>query len=331
MIPVRIHLNPSLALSMSAIISSNRTTLGLLVYLALSIIPFYQQPSADRYWLIMLPIFLLLINFIMALVVRRALINNLSLMVFHFALFALVILAALSQMTYLKATLELATMEEFSGQLENVNAGSWHDYGLNDVRFMNMGFSINYHKGVKRDNTINKISLLNQNGIQQVLEIGDHIPLVIGNYRFYTSHNKGYAPVFKWTATNTSQSIIGSVHLPAYPANEHRQALEWKLPGSQQSIWTMLEIESNVLPVDRDFQFQIPQQHKLIVRHNEQRHVLSVGDELDLEMGVLQYQGLTSWMGYKVDYDWTRYWLLVACLVAIFSLFLHFIFKFRSE
>lgn len=316
--------------SLLVIIASNHATLVLLVYLTLSIILFYQQPSTQRYWLIMLPVFLLLVNFIMALVVRRALINNLPLMVFHFSLFALVILAALGQMTYLKGTLELATMEAFSGQLENVNAGSWHDYGLADIRFINMGFSINYHKGIKRDNTVNKISLLNNKGVQQVLEIGDHVPLVIGHYRFYTSHNKGYAPVFEWTAANRKQSIIGSVHLPAYPINEYRQALEWKIPGTQQSIWTMLKIESNVLPKDREFQFQIPQKHTLIVRHNDQRYELTVGDELDLGVGILQYQGLTTWMGYKVDYDWTRYWLLVSCLTAIISLFLHYILKFRS-
>lgn len=327
----KIHPNHLASRSLFAIIASNRITLGLLIYLALSITLFYQQPSADRYWLIMLPVLLLLINFIMALVIRRVLINNLPLMVFHFSLFALVILATLGQMTYLKATLELATIEEFSGQLENVKAGLWHDYGLTNTRFTNMGFSINYHKGIKRDNTINRIAFLNHSGVQQVLEIGDHVPLVIGHYRFYTSHNKGYAPVFKWTETNTGKSIVGTVHLPAYPINEYRQALEWKIPGSQQSIWTMLQIEGNVLPEDQAFQFQIPQQHKLIVRHNNQRHELSVGDELDLGGGVLQYQGLTSWMGYKVDYDWTRYWLLITSVMAIISLFLHFFLKFRSE
>ena len=310
--------------------ASNGATLGLLLYLALSIILYYQQPAADKYWIIVLPVLLLMINFIMALVVRRVLINNLPLMTFHFALFALAILTGLGQMTYLKATLELATMEEFSGQLENVKAGAWHNYGLDNIRFTNMGFSINYHKGVKRDNTINRIALVDSNGLQQVLEIGDHVPLVIGHYRFYTSHNKGYAPVFTWTAANTTRSITGSIHLPAYPVNEYRQALEWKIPGSKQSIWTMLQIEDNVLPVDRDFQFQIPQQHKLIVRHNDQRYELGVGDELDLGTGVLRYQGLTSWMGYKVDYDWTRPWLLAACMVAIISLFLHFVLKFRT-
>ena len=310
--------------------ASNRTTLFLLVSLTLCIIVYYQTTLEGRLWIILVPTFLLITNFLLALFTRSILKNNWLLMVFHFALVVLVILVFLGQLTYLKATLELSTNEEFSGQLENVAQGPWHFYGLTQARFTNLGFQIRYHKGIKRDKTVNQIQLRNNDGRDQLIEIGDHVPLIIGHYRFYTSHNKGYAPVFEWRPSGSTEVIVGSIHLPAYPVHEYRQALEWKIPGSTQSLWTMLSIEDDVLPEDRAFDFKIPKQNLLIVRYQDKRHELKPGDELALPEGVLRYQKLSTWMGYKVDYDWTRPWLLATALIGLFGLFMHFILKFFS-
>jgi len=231
-------------------------------------------------------------------------------------------------MSFFNATLELAENEEFAGQVENIEQGPWHRYGLSTIRFTNLGFQIRYHKGIKRDKTVNQIGLTLRNGQQQTLEMGDHVPLVIGHYRFYTSHNKGYAPVFEWRPSASTRVVVGSIHLPAYPAHEYRQALEWKVPGSDLKLWTMLNIQENVLPTDREFQFQVPEQHQLVVRHQDKRYALLPGDEIDLPGGRLTYRKLTTWMGYKVDYDWTRPWLLATALIGLMGLFSHFIVKF---
>jgi len=249
-------------------------------------------------------------------------------MVFHFALITLVVLLFFGQMVYFRGTLELSENEEFFGQLENVEQGPWHRYGLERVRFTNLGFRIRYHAGIKRANTVNRIGLTIGKAQQKLMEIGDHVPLVIGHYRFYTSHNKGYAPVFEWRPSGSAEVVTGSIHLPAYPVHEYRQALEWKIPGSDQSLWTMLNIEEDVLPADRAFDFQVPQQHKLVVRYQDQRHELMPGDELTLPQGVLLYRELSTWMGYKVDYDWTRPWLLATVLIGLGALFWHYIAKF---
>ena len=311
--------------------ASNRTTLYLLVGLALCIIIYYQVTLEERLWLILVPTFLLITNFLLALFTRRILKNNWLLMVFHFALIALVVLVLLGQLTYLKATLELSTNEEFSGQLENVRQGLWHRYGLTQARFTNLGFQIRYHKGIKRDKTLNRIQLINSGGRKRVIEIGDHVPHVIGHYRFYTSHNKGYAPVFEWNPSGSTEVILGSIHLPAYPVHEYRQALEWKIPGSARSLWTYLNIEDDVLPEDRAFDFQVPEKNQLVVRYQDQRHELRPGDQLALPEGVLRYQKLSTWMGYKVDYDWTRPWLVVTALIGLFGLFGHFMQKFTGR
>jgi cytochrome c biogenesis protein len=306
----------------------NQVTLFLLVVLTLSIIAYYQTTLEGRIWLITVPSFLLIINFLLALATRRILKSNWPLMVFHFALITLVLLVFAGRMSYFRGTVELAENEEFFGQLENIQQGPWHRYGLAQVRFSNLGFRIHYHQGIKRANTINQIGLTTGEGQQQLLEIGDHVPLIIGHYRFYTSHNKGYAPVFEWRPSGSAEVQVGSIHLPAYPTHEYRQALEWQIPDSDHTLWTMLRIEEDVLPPDRDFDFRVPQQHKLIVRYQDQRHELTPGDELSLPQGLLLYRELSTWMGYRVDYDWTRPWLLATVLIGLGALFWHYIEKF---
>lgn len=310
-------------------LASNRSTLLLLIVLALAITVYYQVSLPQRIWIIALPTGLLILNFLLALATRDILKNNWPLMIFHFALIALVLLVFMGRMSFFKATLELAESEEFTGQLENVQQGPWHRFGLSATRFTNLGFQIRYHAGIKRDKTVNQLLLTTPDGLQQPLEIGDHEPLIIGHYRFYTSHNKGYAPVFEWQPFASSARVVGSIHLPAYPTHEFRQALQWTIPGTDTELWAFLKIEENVLPEDREFNFQVPQQHRLVLRYQDQRHALRPGDELELPGGILRYQKLSTWMGYKVDYDWTRPWLLATALIGLLGLFVHFIVKFN--
>ena len=313
---------------LAGLYASNQATLSLLLILAACIVVYYQITIPGRIWIVVVPTCLLILNFFCALYYRQILKNNWLLMSFHFALIALVLLVFLGQMTYLRATLELAENEEFNGQLENVESGPWHRYGLAESRFTNLGFQIRYNEGIKRAETLNQLELILKDGSRQQIEIGDHVPLIIGHYRFYTSHNKGYAPVFDWIPSGSNQAIRGSIHLPAYPAHEFRQALEWQPPGSNIKLWTMLQLHEEVLPSDRDFFFKVPEQHQLVVRYGDNRQALEPGDEIKLDSGVLRYQKLGTWMGYKVDYDWTRPWLLSTCMIGILGLFSHFIKKF---
>lgn len=315
---------------MIALLSSNRFTLLALVLLAAGSVAYYQFSIAGRLWFVALPTLLLVINFLFALAARGILRNNWPLMIFHFALVVLAALGLASRMSYFQATLELAEQEVFRGdprQLDNLEQGPWHRYGLADAEFSNLGFRINYHQGIKRDRTVNRIGLAADGG-RQVVEIGDHVPLVIGHYRFYTTHNKGYAPVFEWRGAGSDRPVTGSIHLPAYPINEYRQALEWQLPGNGPRLWTMLRIDENLLPEDRPFEFAIPARHRIVVRVGERRFEMSPGDRIELDEGLLSYRGLSAWMGYKVDYDWTRPWLLATAIIAILSLFAHYTWKF---
>ncbi len=314
--------------SLLAAAASNQATLALLASLALGVVIYYRVSFADRLWFVVVPALLLILNFLLALVTRNILKNNWPLMIFHFALVALVLLLVAGQMTYFRGTLELAQNEVFSGKLENVSQGPWHRFGLGQTRFVNLGFQIRYNTGIRRDTTRNQVAVTSADGSRQVVEIGDHVPLIIGHYRFYTSHNKGYAPVFEWRPAGSPDVVTGSIHLPAFPVHEFRQALEWRIPRSDIRLWTLLKIEDELLPEDRAFEFRLPRQHRVVIRFLEKRYELEPGDEISLPEGALGYRGLSTWMGYKVDYDWTRPWLLATALVGLAALFLHYLRKF---
>ena len=72
----------------------------------------------------------------------------------------------------------------------------------------------------------------------------------------------------------------------------------------------------------------MPGRHRLVVRIGERRFEMSPGERILLDEGVLEYRGLSAWMGYKIDYDWTRPWMLATAVIAILSLFAHYLRKF---
>ncbi len=320
----KIHPEHGRVAAFARLAASNAATLALLVVLGFAVLVYYRVDFPGRLWLIALPGLLLIANFSLALALRGILRNNGPLLVFHLALIALVLLAFAGRLSAFKATLELARGETFDGQLQNVRQGPWHGYGLAQTRFVNLGFRIRYQPGIKRDKTVNRIALIDAEGRAREIEIGDHVPLVVGHYRFYTSHNKGYAPVFEWRSDGAESAVVGSVHLPAYPAHRFGQALEWRIPGSDQSVWTMLAIDDEVMPADREFMFRVPARHRLVLRYGSRRIELRPGDSVRLSGGVLRYVELSTWMGYKVDYDWTRPYLLAIAIVGIVALFAHY-------
>lgn len=309
-------------------LASNQLTLALLFTLFVSVSLYQYLGPSTSLAAVLTPTLLLMLNFVAAMIKKGLFSRKPALLIFHMSLFVLVVEIVMGQLTYLKGTVEVGTMQDFSGILENVEAGPWHDFRLDRERFTNLGFTINYREGIQRDNTINRIRIGPDDGNARIIEIGDHVPLVLGHYRLYTSHNKGYAPIFSWIPDDGSPPQRGSVHLPAYPVHEYKQAREWTLPGTQQTIWTMLVLEEDVLPEDRAFSFQIPQKHHVVVRIEDKRFELNSGDEIKLGKGILRYDSLSSWMGYSVDYDWTRPWLLATCVIAMLSLSLHYLIAF---
>lgn len=311
-------------------LASLRLTLAVLLALGLAVLYAYVGEAGSGLMLVP-PLFLLSLNLIAAVATNPVFRGWSALLVFHLALIAIVLLLAAGRLTYLKGHVELAEGEEFGGTLTEVDAGPWHWSGLSKVHFINEGFRITYAAGLQRENTRNTVRYTDAGGVWQTMEIGDQTPLVLSGYRFYTSHNKGFAPAFLWHGKRAPGPVLGTVHLPSYPINEYRQALDWQLPGSGVKIWSMLQFNEVILDPEKKSEFRMPRQHKMIVRIGDLRREMQPGDAIDLPEGRLEYQGLRTWMGYTVFYDWTIHWLLAACVLAVAAMSWHFYCKFARQ
>jgi cytochrome c biogenesis protein len=310
-------------------LASLKLTLAALLLLGAGVLYSYSH-DAWRTAALVAPLALLSANLLAAVATHPQFRRNLPLLVFHLALLALVLLIALGRMTYLKGRVELAEGEAFAGTLLEAERGPWHRGGLDRFTFVNRGFAIDYGPGLRRGRTVNRVDWQDAAGRRGSSVIGDHTPLVLEGYRFYTSPNKGFAPAFLWQR-HGHEPLLGTVNLPSYPLRQFEQAMEWQPPGSAAKVWVMLQFDETILDPDKPSHFRLPKNHRLVVRVGQARHELRPGEGLDLPGGRLVYQGLRSWMGYQVFYDWTTPWLLAACFLAAASLGWHYWRKFAAR
>ena len=310
-----------------ALASLKLTPFGLALLGAASI-AVYQVGDDATPWLAG-PLLLLAFNLIAAVATNGIFRRQMPLLVFHLALIALVLLAAIGRLSYLKGAADVTEGTAFSGLWRQV-AGPLHSGRLAAVSFVNEGFEITYKPGPVRDLTLNRVRWVDPGGRERVEEIADNRPLVVHGYRFYPTANKGFAPILLWQP-KVGEPLLGGVHLPSYPANSHTQSREWRPPGASDDIWVMLDIPETLIPADQDSRFRLPGAHKLVLRQGDSRWELRLGERVSLPDGVVEYQELRTWMGYTVYYDWTIPWMLAACLLAVLSIGWHFWEKFAAK
>lgn len=310
-------------------LASLRLTLAILAALAAGVAVYAAVEAASALW-VSVPLLALAANLCAAIVARPAFRRNGPLLAFHLALLAVVALAAVGRLTYLKGQLELTQGEVFGGQLSAERAGPLHSGSLQQVRFVNDGFTIRYAPGLKRAETRNPVRVFEHDGQVRNLVIGDTEPLILEGYRFYTSHNKGFSLVFRWYP-RAGTPERGTVNLPSYPIHEHRQALEWQVPGGGPAVWTQLHFEKPPLDARTESWFRTPDSHHVVLRLDDARWELRPGQQVRFDAGDLVYEGVTTWMGYQVFYDWTIPWMLAACLTAVLALGWHFARQFTRQ
>lgn len=314
-------------------LASLKFTLVIIVLLGIGVVLSYQnRDSGWVTWVMVGPLALFALNLIAAIVTHPTIRTQVWLLTFHLALLAIILLVAAGRLTYLKGALELTEGEVFTGgELTRAESGPWHWWRVDRVKFANEGFTIDYAPGIQREHTFNRVRWVDEQGVERTGVIGDQTPLVLQGYRFYTSFNKGFAPVFAWYPTGGGAPRRGSVHLPSYPAQEFSQAQEWTLPGNLK-VWAMLQIDEVILDPEKASRFRPPEKHRLVLRiGDDDRHELRPGGRVALPQGVLVYEGLRAWMGYTVFSDWTLPWLLASCALAVLSLSLHFWRKFAAR
>lgn len=312
-------------------LASLKLTLAALVLLVLVVAYVYQSGQGSTVPL-SLPFGLLSINLLAAIATNPLFRRQPPLLVFHLALLAIVVLAAAGRLTYLKGRVEVVEGQEFAGELTSYEAGPLHPLKtLQALRFSNLGFRIIYDPGPMRAGTKNTVAYRKDETQLQQMEIGDQTPLILAGYRFYTTPNKGFAPIFDWLDSGSATPYLGSVNLPSWPANALRQSRDWILPGTDTRAWVQLHFDDPILDPDNVSEFRLPKQATLILRIGDGRWELQPGDHVDLPQGRLTYQGLRTWMGYAVFYDWTINWMLAASLLALGAMGWHFTVKFAAR
>ncbi len=314
-------------------LASLRLTLGLILVFSLMVAALLWSDLAPT-WLLALPLTLFALNLAAALWVHRGLRRNGAMLVFHLALLALLLLAALGRLTYLKGITEITEGADFAGVLQAVERGPLHWGDLERVELQNLEVRVHYQPGpaqvaAVRAETHNRVRWMSAEGLREAV-IGDQYPLVVEGYRIYTTRNFGFAPLFTWHSAQ-GRAVTGSVHLNQYPSARLDQVQEWTPPGSDARLWIKLDFEDNLLPAERASVLRPPEVHRLVIRYGEQRHELQPGQSLELPGGTLRYEDLRMWMGYRFHYDWTIPWMLSVSLIGVLSLCLHFVQRSRSR
>jgi cytochrome c biogenesis protein len=311
-------------------LASLKLTLFILAALGAGILLAYSG-RLDGTWALALPLALFAVNLAAAVASKPVFRRQRALLLFHLGLIGIVLLLAAGRLTYLRGTVEVTEGEQFDGTLTSTDAGPWHRSALERVRFTNDGFQIAYGPGLQRDQTRNALRYLDDDGREQRVEIGDQLPLVRHGYRFYTTPNKGFAPTFLWYPAGGGAPMLGSVHLPAYPIHEYGQAREWQIPGTGVKVWTMLQFDEVILDPQGASAFRLPRDYRVVMRIGDLRRELKPGQAIELPQGRLVFDGLRTWMGYTVFYDWTIQPLLLVCLFSVGALGWHFWRKFGAR
>ena len=151
--------------------------------------------------------------------------------------------------------------------------------------------------------------------------VGDDHPLVLRGFRFYTTHNKGFAPELRWTAPG-AVPVSGRLHLPSYPLFDWKQEQRWQAPGGPEMRFA-LQL-ARPMQEDQAWQFQPAEvAHTLVLQVQGQRFELKPGEVARGAFGELRYERLVGWMGYRIHYDPTMHALLALALLGVAGLALH--------
>lgn len=277
---------------------------------------------------IAVPFGVLCLNLVAALAIKPALRRQVGLLGFHIALALLALLVGIDRLTSFSGNVEVTEGASFDASLVRAEVGPLHPWRLDKVRFEQRGFQIRYAPGMNRRETESAVRVPTEDGGWRELIVGDDKALVVDGYRFYTSFNKGFAPILTYV-DERGVAHMGAVHLPSYPLNYYRQGNEWTPPGWTQPVKLWLHIEEPVFEEGASWRFDKPKDATLVVMRDDDRRELRPGESMTLGPGRLRYDELRSWMGYTISYNAVVPWMLGAIVIAVFCLAWHMVVKFR--
>jgi hypothetical protein len=298
-------------------LASLRLTTAALLLLGAAAFAGIVQPELTKGWIVV-PLALLALNLAAAIACRPALRRG-GLGLFHVCLLACMLLVAWGRLTHLDGRVRIAGGQEFDAAAVEVDArGAWHGDGLQRLAFRQGPFTVTYGAGIKRERTTSVVATGSDPRVAWQA-VGDDTPLDIDGYRFYTTPNKGFAPVVTWTATG-AEPITGAVMLPSYPASDVL-AQQWEAPaGAEWKFWLRVDKapENAAWTLDPSRTASV-----LVAESAGQRFELRPGDEARTAQGTLRYEWLSGWMGYRIFYDPTLLPLFALAVLGVAGMAWH--------
>jgi cytochrome c biogenesis protein len=286
--------------TMRTVLASPRLTLAGFALLALMVWATSADARVSSSW-IALPSAVLAANLGATMVVHRALRRG-GLGLFHAALLVGMLVVALGRMLHFEGRVEVTQGGELAAEaIEPLSIGPWNNHAWRGVRFEQGPIRVHYAAGVRRAQTVSEVLVPTDGAAPAAQQVGDTTPLVIDGYRFYTTHNKGYAPLLSWQAPERD-TTAGAVHLPSYPLFDWKQEQHWRTPdGVDVKLWLRPDAPLN----EREAWVFEPaaQAATLVVELQGQRFELRPGDEARVAAGRLRYERLLGWMGYRIHHD----------------------------
>lgn len=273
-----------------------------------------QVPAAAMVF----PLALLAVNLAAAIAVRPALRRG-GLGLFHACLLALLLLVGWGRLTHLDGRVEVTEDAMLDPARVEVTAqGPWHGTAWQRQAFRQGPWEVDYAPGVRRARTRSQVWLAGESAPRVV---GDDTPLVLDGYRFYTTHNKGFAPILRWQPAG-GEPVVGAVHMPSYPLLDYQQENRWTAPdGRTLRFWLRPE---RPLALEAAWTLRAREVPAvLVVEAGGERRELRPGESIELPGAVLRYERLAGWMGYRIFYDATLRPLLALSLLAILGLAWH--------
>lgn len=306
------------------IVGSPKLALVGMVWLGIGAGLSYGNPMDVSIWVLVAPLAFMAVTLLCAIFGYPRIHRQTGLLVFHVGLLAIVVLAALGRLTFFEARVEMLEGNLFNAQdLLDVRQGRWHRGKLSEVEFVQGPYRVEYSAGLVRGRTFNDVAVRNRVGEWETRVIGDDRVLVMDGYRFYTSFNKGYAPLLTWQPDGGSEPVSGAVHMPSYPMFAHKQDQIWQPPqGPALKLWLRLETG---LQEDQAWVLNgQPVRSVLVVTEADKRHELLPGQAIAVAGGTVRYEKLLTWMGYKIFYDPTLHWMFAASVLSVAGLGWHF-------
>lgn len=316
-------MHESTLIALRSLASLKLTLVGIAALIAGVLLSYFHAEQSNLF--IVPPLVLLAVNLLAAIVFNPRIRQNTGLLMFHICLLMIAVLTVLSQLTSMKGRVEIVQGTAFdAGSVTVTEQGGWHKLDrLKRVEFVQGDVEVDYVAGLRRGPTR---SWLKRDG--DVMRVGDNLAFKSHGYRFYTSSNKGFAARMNWYAKDGSVER-GAIHFPSYPLYDWKQQNQWQAPSGERLDFRL--ITETPLDSERSWTLRKPENGTMeLTLPDKTMRTLKPGDYIQLDDGLLEFEAIRMWMGYKIFFDPFLAWFFAAALVGVAGIGWHYYLKLSS-